>query len=666
MRNFDVSIFDTDDLDVFLPYGVTLSPQTYDRNAIGGCIQAEIQADGPVKSLWALFQFLGYRIRIYNRYQTAVWWGLIDEIEISLGSSTVGLSLRNMRNRVACAYTSDSDGVTTRGTTDWAEHAESVARYGYHEHMASLSDTNLEQAEAKRDAILNAVGTPARLISIGETGATVATIRCVGYWQTLEWRYYQQLAGLEAHDQSGGSEQVLGQGFTDVSIGFSKHGKIHDLAGRMDAFIAGHTIEVTGSASNNISALIESSTDEQLRSYISGAIDFDANDDIRDLTNQQLDFIAVADYINVTGSSVGGNNTTYRCRQSGADAIVVGPQTVTTSAAGPTITITRGNSIATDGATVREFPGGTVTLTTHGEQIAQSFSLEANTSWTVASILVRMRRVGTPADNVTIDLCSDSAGVPGAVLDTCTVTGSTIQKNESNWVVFEMSNADTITYGTDYWIVIYRTGANEARNYYIVEVDEELGYPRGELLLWTGSAWVARATDADLLFQVQGSVVTTKQLDTLLTTTAEFIHDVDIIDVSGISSIQYRNGDNLALDEAADLLATGTSAGERLLADVTVERVARIYAQASADDATNYVLGSDGQLKDPFGHVLEHGKLPTGNWIDIEDVPPAVGELTKISPFFCEYASIDCNSGKIRIEPQGQPSAWDIGEISEG
>ncbi len=666
MRNFDVGIFDSDDTAVFIPYGVVLSPQNYDKKVIGGCAQAEIQAEGPTLSLWTTLQWLGHRVIVYNRYQSPVWWGIIDEVEIALGSSVVGLSLRNMRNRVAVAYTSDTDGVTTRGTTDWEDDTESVTRYGYHEHLASLSDTNLEQAEAKRDAILNAVGKPAPIISIGDSGSTVATIRCIGYWQTLEWRYYQQLAGLEAHDESGGSEQLLGQGFTGTSIGFSKHGKIHDLAGKMDAFIAGHSIEITGSTSNDMAVLIESSTDEQLRTYASGAIDFDANDDIRDLTNQQLDFIATSDYINVTGSSVGGNNTTYRCRQSGADAIVVGPQTVTTSAAGPTITIVRGNSIATDGATVREFPGATVTLTTHGEQIAQSFSLEANTSWTVNSILVRMRRVGAPADNVTVDLCADSAGAPGTVLDTCTVTGSTIQKNESNWVTFEMSNLDTITYGTDYWIVISRTGANEAYNYYIVEVDEELGYSRGLLKLWDGAAWQTRAPDADLLFQVQGSVVTTTQLDTLITTSGQFIEDVDIVDASGVSSIQYRNGDNLALDEAEDLLATGTSAGERLLADVTVERIARIYAQASADDNTNYILGSDGQLRDAFNHVIEHGKLPVGAWIDIEDIPAAIGSLTRISPFFCESASMDCNSGKIRIEPQGQPSAWDIGEISEG
>ena len=666
MRNFDVSILDDDNVDVLIPQGVILSPQTYDKDAVGGCKQAEIQAEGPVASLWTTFQWLGKRVVIYNRYQSPVWWGIVDEVEISLGSATAGLSLRNMRNRVAVAYTTDSDGITTRGTTDWSEDAESIAAYGYHEHLASLSDTNLIQAESKRDAIINALGKPAPLVTIGQTGNTIATIRCTGYWSTLEWRYYQQLAGLEAHDESGGTEQALGQGFTDTTIGFSKHGKIHDITARMDTFIAGHTIEVTGSASNNLAALVESSTDEKQKVYASGALDFDANDDIRDLTNQQLDFIAVADYITVTGSSVGGNNTTYRCRQSGADAIVVGPQTVTTSAAGPTITITRGNSIATAAATVREFPGATVTLTTHGEQIAQSFSLEANTSWTVASVLVRMRRVGTPADNVTVELCSDSAGEPGTVLDSKTIVGATIGTNESSWVAFEMANTDTITYGTTYWIVVSRSGANEAYNYYICEVDEELGYPRGQLLLWTGSAWAARATDADLLFQVQGSVVTTTQLSTLITTSGQFIDGVDIKDASGVSSIQYRNGDNYALDEAADLIATGTSAGERLLADVTVERVARIYKQASADDETNYILGSDGQLNDAFGHAIEHGKLPVGNWIAIEDIPPAVGALTKLSPFFCEYASMDCNSGRLRIEPQGQPTAWDIGEISEG
>ena len=666
MKNFDVSIIDDDGVDLLIPHGVVLSPQRYDKYAIGGCNQAEIQAEGPVAALWTTFQWLGKRAVIYNRNLSPVWWGVVSEVEISLGSSTAGLSILNMQNRVATAYTTDSDGITTRGTTDWEEDAESIAAYGYHEKLGSLANTNLVQAEKKRDTILAAMSAPGRILSLGGNTGGVATIRCTGYWSTLEWRYYQQLAGLESHEESGGTEQALGQGFTDTTIGFSKHGKIHDLTGRMDAFISGHKIEVTGSASNNIAAVITATTSQKQQVYASTSIDFDANDDIRDLTLNQLSFIAASDFFTCTGSSVGGNNITYRCRQSSDDALVVGPQTVTTSSAGPTITLTRGNNITTDGATVREFPGATVTLTAHGEQIAQSFSLEANTSWTVANILLRMRRVGSPADNVLVQLCSDTAGAPGTVLDSQTVVGATIGTRESSWVVFEMSNADTITYGTTYWIVVSRSGANEARNYYVVEVDEDLGYTRGALKLWDGAAWQTRATDADMLFQVQGSVVTTTQLSTLITTSGQFISAVDIKDASGVSSIQYRNGDNLAIDEATDLIATGTSAGERLLVDVTVEQVARIYKRASADDDTNYIWGRDGQLKDAFGHALEHGKLPVGNWIAIEDIPPAIGAMTKLSPFFCESASIDCNTGKVTPVPEGQPDAWNIGEISEG
>ena len=94
--------------------------------------------------------------------------------------------------------------------------------------------------------------------------------------------------------------------------------------------------------------------------------------------------------------------------------------------------------------------------------------------------------------------------------------------------------------------------------------------------------------------------------------------------------------------------------------------MARIYKRASADVDTNYIWGRDGQLKDAFGHALEHGKLPVGNWISIEDIPPAIGAMTKLSPFFCESASIDCNTGKVTPVPEGQPDAWNIGEISEG
>lgn len=638
------------------PNGVTATVERYGGRATHGFDQAAVAAVGPVDALWALLRWLGYRLRIRDDAGEAVWGGLIEEVTLQLGAFEVGLSLDGMYNRIAVAYTTiDASGADVRATTAWAEDAESVARYGYKELLHTAADISAAQATALRDTLLATLSKPRPHLSLsgGEPGAV---IRAVGLLATLDWRYYGQVAGLEEHT-AGGQEQALGQGLTATTIGFTQDGRLHDTGNRVEALPKDSNVQITGSASNNGTHLLTASGRDG-SSYTANTIRFEPSDDVLD-TAEGLGFLSANDLVTISGSS--SHNGFRRVKGGGAAAMTVAPD-VTTEAAGASITLAQAGSIRTGSVFVNEFPGATVTVTVHGQKIAQSFSLAANTSWTVDQVALNLTKIGAPADSVQVDLCADSAGAPGAVLASATVAAGSIYPSAS-WVAFDLGNTVTISYGVTYWLVISRTGANNIDNYYTVTVDEDLGYGRGTLRLWTGAAWVDRATPADLAFRVLGAWATTRQIQEIYTACNQHFTALDLVDASGVESLQYRDGDSTALAELGELAAAGTSSGQRLLIATTPDWVLRVQVQPASGE-NNLLLAADGALRTPTGRTLPAGRLPTGQWVRLIDVPANVDALASLANIFIERA--EWSNGALRLEPQGAPSVWEIGAVAQG
>lgn len=638
------------------PNGVAATVERYGGAATKGFDQAAVSANGPVDALWALLRWLGYRLRIRDESGETVWGGLINEVTLQLGAFEIGLSLEGMYNRIAVAYsTTDAGGSDVRATTAWAEDAESVARYGYKELLHTAADVAPAQATALRDTLLATLSKPNALLRLNG-GAPGATIRAVGLLETFDWRYYSQVAGLEEHTD-GGQEQALGQGLTATSIGFTQDGRLHDMGNRVDALPKDSNVQVTGSASNNGTHLLTASGRDG-SSYTANTIAIQPSDDLVD-SAERLNFLSANDIFQLSGSA--SHNGYYRVKGGGAAAITVAPN-VGTEAAGASITLTQAGSIRTSSVFVNEMPGATVTMTVHGQKIAQSFSLAANTSWTVDQIAINLKKVGAPADGVTLQLCTDSGGAPGTVLAQTTVTAGLIFSTGS-WVAFPLGNVVTLSYGVTYWISIFRTGSDNIDNYYIVAVDEDLGYGRGALRLWTGSAWVNRATNADLCFRVLGAWETTRQIQEIYTASNQHFTALDIVTGSGVVSNQYRTGDSTALAEVQALAAAGATGGVRLLVATTPDWVLRVQVQPGSGE-NNLLLASDGRLRMPTGRLLPAGRLPTGQWVRLADVPANVDALASLANIFIERA--EWSNGALRLEPQGAPSAWEIGAVSQG
>lgn len=129
--------------------------------------------------------------------------------------------------------------------------------------------------------------------------------------------------------------------------------------------------------------------------------------------------------------------------------------------------------------------------------IAHTF--DPGATFDATAIYIHIRRVGTPTAALTVKLCSDSGGDPGSVLQSQTVTTSTITDTLAVLHKFAIT-AQTLTNGVDYWVQVY-CATEDADNYWAVGCAASSGDTKTSS---DGSAWSAasldlyfRVTDAD-------------------------------------------------------------------------------------------------------------------------------------------------------------------------
>ena len=182
------------------------------KDAIGGPKAASIHVRGSEIALWQLFQIIRAPLVIYNDRGEAVWWGLLNEINIYLEHLSIGISLKEMANRIAVAYNELSAGETgigTRGTTAFSQANDSVTEFGIKERLESLADADSASAINMRDLFLQRVKYPVATIRPRERGRKQigATLECGSWFDTLGWQFWNQTAGREAHESWDDTQQ---------------------------------------------------------------------------------------------------------------------------------------------------------------------------------------------------------------------------------------------------------------------------------------------------------------------------------------------------------------------------------------------------------------------------------------------------------------------------
>jgi hypothetical protein len=263
-------------------------------------------------------------------------------------------------------------------------------------------------------------------------------------------------------------------------------------------------------------------------------------------------------------------------------------------------------------------------------QCAQAFQLSSDAGWDCDTIWVRLRKYGSPTDNVVLRLKADDGGVPAAGdLATCTLAHGGIT-SYMDWVECTLSGTVSLALATTYWISLEKSGAISASNCYIVGGNASRGYENGDFYLyWTDLSKWKEKTTMNMNFRVTGKSATTLQIDTLENDIAEFIVDCTIIDASGVETPQYRDGDNTAKFELEELLNLGTSNNLRLLARILENRWMEVYEEPNVFEE-DYSQDVDGVIKDQYDAVVHPSDCPVGVWMKTESTIPSSVDTSKL------------------------------------
>jgi hypothetical protein len=313
------------------------------------------------------------------------------------------------------------------------------------------------------------------------------------------------------------------------------------------------------------------------------------------------------------------------------------------------------------------------------ERLAQKFELSSALPWDSYALHVRAKVLaGTCADNLQLSLYSDSGGAPGSLLCSA-VVGDTIDEN-IKWVSAVPVTRVTLGPGTTYWLVVERTGGLDNTNYFGVGIDDTASYARGTLYAYAGGSWGEYDQDPGtggvqpcaLTFQVTGVWETTAQIVDVVDNVGQFVTDCEIENASGVYANPYRDGDGLGGTEITKLLMVGTTAGRRLLAEVTEKRVLRVYLEPARSESTvELYMDNAGVLCGKWNDTQPLGGdiSPVGKWCQLRDWPSTINMnlLADPSIFFIEYAEYDVsNEAWINVTPRGAPTPWELAQLVQG
>lgn len=664
---YSIRLFSRAGSALIVPDSLRVTPLRWSAVARGGGWDAQIAALGDLGQLAGLTAWLGCTLDIVNAAGTAVWSGDIAAVEIVSGGLRRGATLERLANRAQVRYSqTQAGGAAAAADTAWTDDANSQARYGVYERRFTPSrEMTAGAATAYRAQALARLALPQYSLAIDD-GEEQATIYCTGYWQRCKRLYYSQPLGVVQHTASGAAA-ALGLGLTSDRLAFAaRTDTIHSVNGRLGAFLQGMRARVSGAsnAGNNASWLIASGGDTRAAvAYTSTGVTWSANDDIAD-SNGGLGFLAQDDVFSVSGATNAIHNGTHILDKPGSVAIesnnTYHGAIFTSESPGANVVFSRGNAIKVTGSLTNEHLGAlagspySVTITAWGEKHYQPFTLPATGIWTAAAVEIRLRRVGSPADSVTVQLVADSSGSPGTAIESASVAAANIP-TEMGWVSFAMSNTNVLNSNNAYGLVVSRSGANDYDDYYEIDLDSGATYAGGALRQWDGAAWQTPDPAQDMIFRVLGADDTGNQIEAMLNTLGWIGVDVS---ETNIDAAQYRDGELRVIDELDTLLDMGTSDGYALLARTYANRSVSVYRKPAQGAARWSYAG--GQLLDMHGRPAPDGYLPAGEWVHLAD-GAGLGPWAGLSPVFVDRAEFDAAGGRLTLEPEGAGDIFETG-----
>ena len=249
--------------------------------------------------------------------------------------------------------------------------------------------------------------------------------------------------------------------------------------------------------------------------------------------------------------------------------------------------------------------------------LAQSFT--STNSIEVASVGVRIRKIGNPLDQVRFQIQTDALGQPsGNVRAEAVLAASAIPTESYGWVSVWFPLPCAAAAGERLWLVLKRDGAASSTAYFVLGLDENLGFAEGKLLLLDVSLgqWKARVPDADLLFKLN-ALSDSPDLMAQMVQTASYFEGFSYEAGAGLILPYVSETGRDCQQALLQLLSLGMPDLGKLLVEVNSKRRLRVFPQPASADAL-FWLGQDGRLKNQVGKDHEAAWQVVANWLSSE------------------------------------------------
>ncbi len=252
-------------------------------------------------------------------------------------------------------------------------------------------------------------------------------------------------------------------------------------------------------------------------------------------------------------------------------------------------------------------------------QIAQSFQTSQG-PWELAEVFINAGVYGNPSDQLVLEVCADHNGVPGAVLQSASLNGADIP-NGRWWLRFSLPAVVAVAANSRCWLKLRRSGALNTSHYYRIYVDDNNQYPRGQLLTWTGSAWIARQGGlSDLNFYLCGVIPTHDRVIEAAGSTSgggQFLSGVRVRAAVTARTLLWKQGLRSCQAEIMELLQTGDANGRRMIGLVLPDRMLEVSSLPEPADL-RYRAGIDGSLRTLAGEPVPLSRRVVGRWARVE------------------------------------------------
>lgn len=250
---YDVYLLDRDGNTIIQP-GLKFAVESLSWTDWGGAQTAKIEVINGEDLFLDLANKLGYEVNVVNKLGEVIWSGFINTVNMSRAHYRMAIDLGEVANRVAVSYTESSLAGQQSGEifmTPWADDLYSQGIYGIKEEIIQRENSETISAEKLRDVFLMWHKQPQMQSDILTSQETKVWLDCLGWIETLFWRYYSDLSGFRGNTPQQEGVQAFGNTTATTRVGFS-----FTTIKAMDLSKAACKLRKNGSPTDNLTAYI--------------------------------------------------------------------------------------------------------------------------------------------------------------------------------------------------------------------------------------------------------------------------------------------------------------------------------------------------------------------------------------------------------------------------